>query len=74
MAIPYALFLNVRSHKKGFWGCEGGAISHLHTPIFSSQWEQITKMRLPWLLPGSNLLALRPLFDYNVGRISSRGA
>jgi hypothetical protein len=27
--------------------------SFFHTPIFSSQWEQTTKMRLPWrmLLP-----------------------
>jgi hypothetical protein len=26
-------FLDVRSHKKGGWGCEGGALLHLHTPF-----------------------------------------
>ena len=38
-AIAFALFLNVHSHKKEFWGCEGGVMPHLHTPILPSKWE-----------------------------------
>jgi hypothetical protein len=46
-AIAFALFLDMHSHKKGVWGYEGGAMPHLHTPIFPSRWEHADKMRSP---------------------------